>query len=239
MPAWTRRYVDSHRDLVARGRARQRRACSWSRTPRTRSTEYDETDNRAFRPFSVLGLPDLVLAAGDVALVPALPARGPAGDDPRAACATWAGSPPARRSLRAYEGEPGTGTAIGDAPSPRSPPGEQCVLELAWTPAAAAGRASAHAWSPTPDDQVREQDEGNNAGRRSVVVQDADLYLTEPYFSPDGDGVKDDTCPGLSCDRRGETSSSPTAWASPCGRSPRARRPRAPSCGTAATTAAA
>jgi hypothetical protein len=44
-----------------------------------------------------------------------------------------------------------------------------------------------------PDGLVVEQDEGNNSSRRTVVVQDADLYLTEPYFSPNGDGVKDET----------------------------------------------
>ena len=43
------------------------------------------------------------------------------------------------------------------------------------------------------DGVVREQDEGNNRARRVVVVQDADLYLTHPFFSPDGDGVQDDT----------------------------------------------
>ncbi len=40
-----------------------------------------ESDNRAFRPFSVLGFPDLVLAAADVALDPGYPRAG-SGDDP-------------------------------------------------------------------------------------------------------------------------------------------------------------
>jgi hypothetical protein len=40
---------------------------------------------------------------------------------------------------------------------------------------------------------VREQDEGTNRARRVVVVQDADLFLTHPFFSPDGDGVQDET----------------------------------------------
>src|SRR5262249_42974620 len=38
--------------------------------------EYDETDNRAFRPIGVLGLPDLVLTTGDVVLEPRYPRAG-------------------------------------------------------------------------------------------------------------------------------------------------------------------
>jgi hypothetical protein len=41
-----------------------------------------------------------------------------------------------------------------------------------------------------PENEVGEQSEGNNAARFAVVVQDADFYLSEAYFSPDGDGVR-------------------------------------------------
>ena len=64
-----------------------------------------------------------------------------------------------------------------------------------------------------PDDGVVEQDEGNNTVRAIVVVQDADLYLTAPFFSPNGDGVLDETTLGwratvpvtiVATNRRGE-----------------------------------
>jgi hypothetical protein len=44
-----------------------------------------------------------------------------------------------------------------------------------------------------PESEVSEQSEGNNAARFSVIVQDADFYLSEAYFSPDGDGIQDRT----------------------------------------------
>ena len=109
--------------------------------------EFDETDNRAFRPFSVLGLPDLVLAAADVALVPAYPRAG----EPvtiRATVRNLGGQPSSAAVLRAFEGELGTGTAIGDAPIPALAVGGHVVLELPWTPAVPPGERSS-AWPPT------------------------------------------------------------------------------------------
>ncbi len=44
-----------------------------------------------------------------------------------------------------------------------------------------------------PEGAVVEHDEGNNDVRRTVVVQDPDLFLTAPFFSPNGDGVQDTT----------------------------------------------
>ncbi|MFP4040966.1 MAG: CARDB domain-containing protein, partial [Desulfosudaceae bacterium] len=44
-----------------------------------------------------------------------------------------------------------------------------------------------------PDNLVAEQSETNNTASRAFGVQNADLWLTEPYISPNGDGVKDET----------------------------------------------
>ena len=63
---------------------------------------------------------------------------------------------------------------------------------LDWSPAAPPGDRRLFA-TVDPESRVVESDEGNNEVRRKVVVQNADLYLTEPYFSPNGDGVKDET----------------------------------------------
>ena len=151
--------------------------------------EYDEADNRGFRPFSVLGLPDVVLAAGDVALEPRFPRAG----EPVTVRATVRnlGSQPAGASLlRVVEGEPGS--EVGTAEIPALGPGAAVALELPWTPSAPPGERTLSLFADAAD-VVREQDEGNNLARRSVVVQDADLFLTAPYFSPDGDGVQDET----------------------------------------------
>jgi subtilase family serine protease/flagellar hook assembly protein FlgD len=153
--------------------------------------EYDETDNRAFRPVSVHALPDLVLTTGDVALTPGFPRAG----EPIAVTARVRnlGQQPAPATvLRAWEGEPGSGTLIGEATVAALAPLEVAEVPLAWTPAVPPGEVALSVVADAAA-TVREADEGNNVARRLVVIQDADLYLTEPAFSPNGDGVKDTT----------------------------------------------
>jgi subtilase family serine protease/flagellar hook assembly protein FlgD/WD40 repeat protein len=153
--------------------------------------EYDETDNRAFRPFSSVGLPDIVIAAADLSLSPNFPRAGQA-VTLAAVVRNLGGQPALATSLRLVEGEPAAGTLIAELSVPALAPGQAVTLSTPWTPAAPPGERTLSAVLDQ-DDVVREQDEGNNVARRRVVVQDADLYLTEPYFSPDGDGTKDET----------------------------------------------
>lgn len=154
-------------------------------------TEYDETDNRAFRPFSSIGLPDVVLAVADVTLTPSFPRAGQE-VTLAATVRNLGGQPSAPTSVRLVEGEPAAGTLIAELSVPALAPGQAATLTTPWTPSAPPGERTLSG-VVDPDNVVREQDEGNNIARRRVVVQDADLYLTEPYFSPDGDGAKDET----------------------------------------------
>ena len=154
--------------------------------------ESNEDDNRAFRPFSAVGLPDLVLTAADVVLVPGYPRAG----EPvtiQATVRNLGGRPsPSATALAVAEGDPAARVAIGTLSVPPLDPGAFVRLSFSWTPAAPPG-ARPLVLVLDPDDVVAEQDEGNNRVERSVVAQDADLFLTEPVFSPDGDGVKDET----------------------------------------------
>src|SRR5262249_25828609 len=151
--------------------------------------EYDETDNRAFRPFSVLGLPDLVLALADVTLDPRYPRAGEA-VTVHATVRNLGGQTSAATTLRAFEGEAGGGSPARGGPAP--PRGQAATVDVAWTPSSPPGPRTLSVLADA-DDTVREQDEGNNLARRTVIVQDADLFLTETDFSPDGDGVRDET----------------------------------------------
>jgi flagellar hook assembly protein FlgD len=153
--------------------------------------EYDETDNRAFRSVGVLGIADLVLAVADVRLTPEYPHAG----EPVTISATvrnLGAQPSLEASLAAYEGQPLTGSSIGKATIPPLAPGEAISLSLAWSPAEPSGSRTLSLVADAGK-AVPEQDEGNNVVRRTVVVQNADLYLSEPYFSPNGDDVKDET----------------------------------------------
>jgi subtilase family serine protease len=151
--------------------------------------ESTETDNRAFRAFSAIGLPDLVLAIGDVVLEPGYPRLGEE-VSVRATVRNLGDRPSAETSLLAAEGETGE-VVIGRLAVPPIAPGGSAVVTLAWSPAF----LGAHPLRLTvdPDRAVDEHDEGNNEVHRTVVVQDPDVYLTAPFFSPNGDGTIDDT----------------------------------------------
>jgi hypothetical protein len=99
---------------------------------------------------------------------------------------------PAATMLSVAEGEPDARIQVGSLPVPILEPGAFVTLSLPWAPAAPPGPRPL-SLVLDPEELVTEQDEGNNEVLRTVVVQDADLYLTEPVFSPDGDGVKDQT----------------------------------------------
>jgi subtilase family serine protease/Tol biopolymer transport system component/flagellar hook assembly protein FlgD len=152
--------------------------------------EYDETDNVGFRPFQVVGLPDLTLSSADLTLTPAFPRAGE-NVTVRAVVRNLGSRPTAACTLRVFEGEPGGGALVEEAPIPALEPGQPASISLAWTPAST-GELLLSALADA-DDVVAEADEGNNLARRSVVVQDADLYTTAPFFSPDGDGIQDQT----------------------------------------------
>lgn len=153
--------------------------------------ESDESDNRAFRPFQATGLPDLVLTAADVVLAPGYPRVGEEVTI-RATVRNLGGQPSAATSVRVVEGRSAPETVVGVLAVPDLAPGAFVTLSLPWVPSSPPGERPLRL-EVDPDGLVVEQDEGNNEERRTVVVQDADLYLTEPYFSPNGDGVKDET----------------------------------------------
>lgn len=153
--------------------------------------ESNEDDNRAFRPFSATGLPDLVLTAADVRLTPPFPREGEAVTI-HATVRNLGGRPSAATTLDLAVGDLASQTGVGQLAVPALDPGAFAGLSLDWTPSGEPGERTLFL-SVDADELVTEQDEGNNAVARTVVVQDADLYVTEPFFSPDGDGVKDRT----------------------------------------------
>jgi subtilase family serine protease/flagellar hook assembly protein FlgD len=149
--------------------------------------ETSEGDNRAFRPFDSIGFPDLVLVPADVSFEPGYPRVGDA-VTVRATVRNLGGQASQPTSVAVSEGE----AVIRVVPLPALGPGASETIPLVWTPASPPGERTV-SLQVDPDGLVTEQDEGNNLVRRPVVVQDADVYLTEPYFSPNGDGVKDTT----------------------------------------------
>jgi subtilase family serine protease/flagellar hook assembly protein FlgD len=156
--------------------------------------EFDETDNRAFRPFRAVGFPDLVLTAGEVVFEPAYPRAGES-VTVHATVRNLGGQEAGPSVLAAYAGEPLTGAPVATLPVGTLAAGASETVTFAWTPAGPPG-GQAISLVADPGGAIPEQDEGNNVVRRTIVVQSADLFLSDPYFSPDGDGVKDETVLG-------------------------------------------
>ncbi len=155
--------------------------------------EADEDDNLAFRPFVSLGLPDLVLTRAAVTLDPAYPREGESVTI-TATVRNLGDQPSGETTLLVTEKEP-EADVIGLLTVPGLSPGALTTSSLSWTPSSPFGDRPVRL-TVDPEDDVVEQDEGNNTVRTVVVIQDADLYLTAPFFSPNGDGVLDATTLG-------------------------------------------
>src|SRR6185369_8173476 len=95
--------------------------------------------------------------------------------------------------IRLFNGAPEAGGAlIGSSTVPSVAAGAQAEVSFNWPTAGLNGPQHLVAIAD-PDNAIAEGSETNNRGERQVVVQDAALALSNPSFSPNGDGIKDDT----------------------------------------------
>jgi subtilase family serine protease/flagellar hook assembly protein FlgD/fibronectin type 3 domain-containing protein len=152
--------------------------------------EFDETDNVAFKVSRITGLPDLLASSAQVRLDPAFARAG----DPVAieASFTNAGEQDARSFDAAIRlDDPVAGDVLESVSGVDLPPGETFTLHASWD---TTGLAGDHALFLVLDvsGAVREQREDNNVVRSPASVQDADLFVSPLYFSPNGDGVQDE-----------------------------------------------
>ncbi|HZR46454.1 MAG TPA: CARDB domain-containing protein, partial [Candidatus Manganitrophaceae bacterium] len=149
--------------------------------------EIREDDNSAFVALKILRLPDLAIAADSISFTPSAPKEG----EPVAVQVmvqnkgeqTASGVP-----VRWYEG----GVLLSD----------QIISSIAGNAQGSAmfiyntaGKSGPHSITVTvdPDNTIIEQSKANNQASRTFGVQDASLWLTEPYLSPNSDGIKEST----------------------------------------------
>ena len=149
--------------------------------------EISEDDNDAFVVLDILSLPDLAISASSIVLTPSAPKDG----DTVSVNVTIKnlGRQNANSvSVKAYEGN----TVIGVQSLPLITGDSQANTVFAYD---SAGKSGAHNITVVidPDNTIAEQSEDNNSATKSFGVQDADLWLTELYISPNGDGIKDST----------------------------------------------
>lgn len=149
-------------------------------------TEVAEDDNQTLGHLTVLSRPDLVVAAADVEISPTAPRQGEAvsikvklynrgeqeARDIRLGLQTDGGGFEQTVPLVSANGMISVSFNLTDGLSA----GEHHLLVTA-----------------DPADLQRELSEENNSADVVIGVQNADLWLSELYFSPNGDGVKDVT----------------------------------------------
>ena len=155
--------------------------------PENTVPEFSEKDNAAFKTIQVLSLPDLVVSTGSIVLTPPAPRDGEAvsidvtvqnGGEQEATGVT----------VTLYEGNTEVGSEIVDTLAANC----QTKVSFAFDTTAKSGAHEIRVLVD-PNNTISELSETNNEATKTFGVQDADLWLTEPYISPDGDGVKDST----------------------------------------------
>jgi large repetitive protein len=160
--------------------------------PAGKVAEFREDDNVAFNVLEFVRLPDAAVSAASLRLEPGVPVPG----QPVTLFVTVANLGEQEIEnlvLRAFDGDPDqVGTAVGgDQVIPLLAAQGSAQASFTWT--FAAGSARPVVIVADPDGAVEETSEGNNSARIEVSAQDGDAFVTNRYFSPNGDGVKDTT----------------------------------------------
>lgn len=159
--------------------------------PQDQITEFYEGDNSAFNTVAVESLPDLATSTGDLVVAPAFPKVG------ESVTLTVRVSNLGQQAadnvvVRAFDGDPANGgVPIGSDQTILSLPGYGAdTVQFGWT-LSSAGAARPVVVQVDPAGAILERVTSNNSASRQIAVQDGDFYVTEPFISPNGDGVKE------------------------------------------------
>ena len=162
--------------------------------PGHKIAEVSTADNTAFRVVEVRSLPDLAVSTGSIGVTPGAPKPG---DTLTVTVDVQNLGQQAARNVvvRLLDGDASAATLAQQT--------------IATVEAQTVGRASFSLTLPAqttarsltvvldPDNTVEEGREDNNAATRHLTVQSGTAFVSEPYFSPNGDGVKDETTFGF------------------------------------------
>lgn len=153
--------------------------------PAGKITESARDDNTAFRVVEVRSLPDLAVSAGNVTLSPSAPTPG----DVLTVTVKVPnlGRQPANAVVvRLLDGD----TVLGERTIESIAAQAEGLATMSFTlPSQAAARFLTVVVDP--GNTIVEGNEANNTATRSLAVQNGAGFVSEPFFSPNGDGVKD------------------------------------------------
>jgi subtilase family serine protease len=162
----------------------------WKVDTDSQVTEFAEDDNSAIVHVQPLSLPDLTVAAADIQVMPSTPRVSNSAQV--AVSVTNRGGQPAQAFTVDLYAESAGGTLLGTATLATLAPSSSSTAHFAWTTRATVGQQKLVA-VVNASHASAESNYANDQAETSVAVQDATVALSEPYFSPNGDGVKDTT----------------------------------------------
>jgi subtilase family serine protease len=160
--------------------------------PESAVEEIDEADNTMVLPFRARSIPDLVLGDGDIQIANAFPRPGDV--VPVTVSVLNAGEQDASQvQVTLFTGDPDLGgTFVAETVLPKVEGSRRATATLSWPTAAHGGTINLTALVNRARTIV-ESNYSNNRTTRQATLQDGALALSNPYFSPNGDGIKDDT----------------------------------------------
>jgi subtilase family serine protease/flagellar hook assembly protein FlgD/fibronectin type 3 domain-containing protein len=153
--------------------------------------ESDESDNIVVVPLEVLPLADVAVSLAGIRILPALPVRGQV-VTASVTVSNLGGQIAREIDVGLREGEPDTGTLVGPVQRiAELAPGASAALQWQWT-FGLVPNAVAISVVADPSNTVRERSDTNNSARLPIDVQSGDMFASDRWFSPNGDGVKDE-----------------------------------------------
>ncbi len=149
--------------------------------------EFKKDDNDTFVMVDIRALPDLQIADNSIIITPAYPKEG----DTVALDVTVLNSGEQDATYVTVQITEG-GTVIGSQVIPVVAAGLTAKASFTYS---TTGKIGPHQISTIidPESIIAEQSRVNNSAKASFIVQNSKLWISERYFSPNGDDVKDST----------------------------------------------
>ncbi|QRN93039.1 hypothetical protein JRI60_27955 [Archangium violaceum] len=155
--------------------------------------ELEENNNTSVLELTPRSIPDLVLTEGDILPDNSFPT---AGDAVSVTVSVYnRGEQPSQPTqVHLYRGAPKSdgSNLIDQAPLAAVEAGARGQVVIPWSTSGLSGAQTLVA-IVNRDGLIQEQSTGNNRAERQILMQTGAVALTEPYISPNGDGVKDST----------------------------------------------
>ncbi|MBU0728774.1 MAG: hypothetical protein KKE17_09040 [Proteobacteria bacterium] len=155
--------------------------------PDSNINEISETDNSAFNTLKILTLPDLTLSIRSISFSPDAPKEG---DILTIEVLVQNAGEQDSSSVTVVISE--NGNQIGEETLAFVEGNSQGSVFFTYDTIGKTGLHTVTA-QVDPSDTILEQDNENNTASRNFGVQDSNLWLTEQYISPNGDGIQDST----------------------------------------------